>query len=78
VRLYYRKCEEVYTGDRRGEWNLGWSVYATHGNDQKPFAVYADDGQGNGDFVAGYDTRDEAEAAVDKLVEDADNAAWGR
>lgn len=65
--IYTARCEQAWDGDSFGnEWECGASVYAAH--DAKTFKVYEDDGSGNGDKLAEFDSAFVARQYADLYV----------
>jgi hypothetical protein len=75
--LYRVQAKTAWTGDQWGnEWLLGWVVVpdmdSAHGDGEPMFALYEDDGRGNGNYVASFNTLAEAKQAADRHVAAAD------
>jgi hypothetical protein len=74
--VYQVRAAHAWTGDEWGhEWRLGWTVYPEsdgHEDGWQGFALYEDDGRGNGDYVASFDTIVDAARAADWLAMEAD------
>lgn len=87
---YRATCETAWTGEYRCEWRLSWVVLGFHADiDGKPWGVYSDDsvsltgeltngedGCGNGDHCASFDTFDEACRHAEALAVQADERGW--
>lgn len=62
----YQNRHGLWGGDAFGhEWPLGWTIWLS----DRGWEVYEDDGRGNGDFVAAFDSESEAEACCRRLAD---------
>lgn len=74
--IYTARCAEAWDGDAFGnEWKCGASVYAAH--DAKTFKVYEDDGSGNGDKLAEFESVFVARQYADLYVRFLDAGGYG-